>query len=109
MGIIDYWCNAFSEDRRALWHSAIEAQGIPLRVRTADDDSFADASAMVARMDALGFDTLILPCAEVPEGAEALAYERYATHPRELEKLAATYPGRSTSASGACSPRGAAR
>lgn len=94
MGVIDYWCNAFSEDRRALWQHAIAAQGIPLKVRTAEDDSFAAAEIMVSRMDALSIDTLILPCAEVPEGADALAYERYATHPAELEKYAAAHPGR---------------
>lgn len=94
MGIVDYWCNAFTEDRRVLWHGAIEAQGIPLKVRTADDDSFCDAPRMLARMDALGIDTLILPCAEVPEGAETHAYERYATHPAELAKHADAQPGR---------------
>lgn len=94
MGAIDYWCNAFLPDRRALWHAAIEAQGIPLRVRTDDDDSFAPAATMAARMEELGIDTLILPCAEVPEGADALAYERYATHPAELQTLRNDHPGR---------------
>jgi len=94
MGVVDYWCNAFSEDRRALWQHAIAAQGIPLKVRTDEDDSFAAAEIMVSRMDALSIDTLILPCAEVPEAADALAYERYATHPAELEKYAAAHPGR---------------
>jgi predicted TIM-barrel fold metal-dependent hydrolase len=94
VGIIDYWCNAFSEDRRSLWHGAIEAQGLPLKVRTADDDSFTDAATLVARMDALGIDTLILPCADVPEGADAHAYERYATTPAEFAKIAAAHPGR---------------
>jgi predicted TIM-barrel fold metal-dependent hydrolase len=94
MGTVDYWCNAFGEDRRQLWQRAIEAQGIPLRVRTADDDSFTDAETMVARMDALSIDTLILPCAEVPMGADALAYERYATQPAELAKCATAHPGR---------------
>ena len=94
MGAVDYWCNAFSPDRRALWDAAIAAQGIPLRVRTDDDDSFAPPAAMVERMDALGIDALVLPCAEVPDGADAHAYERYATHPTELEKLVAAHAGR---------------
>ncbi len=63
MGIVDYWANAFTPDRRTLWHGAIADQDIPLKVRSSDDDSFADAETMVARMDALGIDTLVLPCA----------------------------------------------
>ena len=94
MGSVDYWCNAFTPDRRALWDAAISAQGIPLKVRTADDDSFAAPDAMVARMDELGIDTLVLPCGEVPEGAEPFAYERYATSPAELAKWYAAHPGR---------------
>ncbi len=94
MGAIDTWCNAFLPDREALWRAAIEAQGIPLRIRTEDDDSFAPADVMVARMDELGVDTLILPCAEVPEGADALEYEHYATHPAELRELVKAHPGR---------------
>ncbi len=94
MGTIDYWCNGFTPDRRSLWSGAIAAQELPLKVRTAEDDSFAEPAEMVSRMDALGIDTLVLPCSEVPEGADPLAYERYATAPAMLQKLAADHPGR---------------
>jgi predicted TIM-barrel fold metal-dependent hydrolase len=49
---------------------------------------------MVERMDALGIDCLLLPTASVPAGADALAYERYATHPDELSEMVASHPGR---------------
>ncbi|MEM7409960.1 MAG: amidohydrolase family protein [Myxococcota bacterium] len=94
MGAIDYWCNAFAPDRSPLWDDAIAAQGIPLKVRSDDDDRFATLEVMVERMDALGIDTLVLPCAEVPERAEPFAYERYATSPAELGKWASAHPGR---------------
>ena len=41
-GWIDYWCNAFTPDRRARWDAAIAAQGIPLQIRTRSDDAFAE-------------------------------------------------------------------
>ena len=94
MGIVDYWANAFTPDRRALWHGAIADQDIPLKVRSSDDDSFADAETMVARMDALGIDTLVLPCAIVPDDADAHAYERYAVQPDELAQLVSSHPSR---------------
>jgi predicted TIM-barrel fold metal-dependent hydrolase len=45
-------------------------------------------------MDELGFETWLLPCAEVPEQAGPFAYERYAVQPDEARALAAAHPGR---------------
>jgi predicted TIM-barrel fold metal-dependent hydrolase len=94
VGIIDYWCNSFDPGQRALWDEATRAQGLPIRVREDRDDSFASPKDMVARMDALGIDTLLLPSTEVPEKADAIAYERYTTPPEQVERLAADFPGR---------------
>lgn len=94
MGAIDYWCNAFEPGYRALWDAAIGEQGLSVRVRRSPDDSFADPDAFLERMDEIGFDTLLLPSAEVPHGAGRFAYERYATPPQEVAKLAAAHPGR---------------
>lgn len=94
MGAIDYWCNAFSEDRRALWDAAVAEQGLSVRVRRDPSDSFTDAGSMVARMEELDIDTLLLPTAEVPEGAGPYDYERYATDFEAFAKLAAEHPGR---------------
>ena len=93
-GTIDYWCNAFSPDRRALWDAVIAAQGIPLKVRRDPDDSFCEAGVMVERMDALGIDALVLPVAEASPHAGATDYERFATQPGEFEKLVDAHPGR---------------
>jgi hypothetical protein len=94
VGAIDYWCNAFTPDRQALWDAAIDEQGLSLKVRRGGDDSFCDPATMVARMDELGIDTLVLPCADVPPHADRFAYERYATRFEDLLKLAADHPGR---------------
>lgn len=94
MGAIDYWCNAFSEDRRSLWDAAIAEQDLSIKVRRSEDDAFTDAAGMVARMDELGIETLVLPCTDLPRDAERFAYERYATRPEDLLKLAADHPGR---------------
>ena len=94
MGAIDYWCNAFEPAYRALWDAAIGEQGLSVRVRRDPEDSFAEPAAFLARMDELGFDTVLLPSAEVPRDAGPYAYERYATPPEQVAKLAAAHPGR---------------
>jgi predicted TIM-barrel fold metal-dependent hydrolase len=94
VGAIDYWCNAFTPDRRELWDAAIERQGLSLKMRRDGEDAFAAPAAMVARMDELGFETLLLPCAELPPLAGPFAYERYAARPEEVHSLAAAHPGR---------------
>src|SRR4029453_12846786 len=92
--MIDYWCNAFTPDRRALWDAAIAEQGLAVKVRRREDDSFATPAAMLARMDELGFTTLLLPCADLPEPAPPFAYERYATRFEEMARLHSAQPGR---------------
>jgi predicted TIM-barrel fold metal-dependent hydrolase len=91
---IDYWCNAFTPDRRELWDAAIAAQGIPLKIRRSEDDSFAEVAEMVSRMDELDVETLVLPAAEVPDGAGVTDYEPFTTRPQDVVKWAAEYPGR---------------
>jgi hypothetical protein len=94
MGTIDYWCNAFSEDRRALWDAAIADQGLSVKVRRDPTDSFTDSASMRTRMDELGIDTLLLPTGEIPDDAGPYDYTRYATGFDEFTKLVAEHPGR---------------
>ena len=94
VGTIDYWCNAFLPDRRKLWDEAIAAQGIPLKVRRDPADSLAEPREMLARMDELGIDTLLLPTAQPPSDSDPLAYERFATSPSEATALVRDQPGR---------------
>jgi predicted TIM-barrel fold metal-dependent hydrolase len=94
MGAIDYWCNGFTPEYRALWDAAIGEQDLSIRIRRNEEDSFAEPAAMLARMDEIGMSSLLLPAAEVPSGAPAFAYERYAMRLDGVSKLAATYPGR---------------
>ncbi len=93
-GWIDYWCNAFTPDRRARWDAAIAAQDIPLKIRRRDDDSFAEPDTMLARMDEIGVATLLLPCAEAPEGADPTTYELFTTAPEDVSKWSSQHPGR---------------
>lgn len=94
MGIIDYWCNAFTEDRRSMWDAALDEQGLSVKIRRNPEDSFAAAPAMLARMDGLGVDTLLLPSADLPDAAERFAYERYTTGRDDVIALAGEHPGR---------------
>ena len=92
--MIDYWCNSFVPNRRALWDAAIGGQSLSIKVRRDGGDGFAEPAEMVARMDELGISTLLLPTAELPEHAGPFAYERYASQPEEARELAARWPGR---------------
>jgi predicted TIM-barrel fold metal-dependent hydrolase len=94
MGAIDYWCNAFAPAYRSLWDAAIGEQGLSVRVRRDPADAFAEPAAFLARMDEIGFDTVLLPSADMSADAGRFAYERYATSPEEASKLAAAHPGR---------------
>ena len=93
-GWIDYWCNAFTPDRRERWDAAIAAQEIPLKIRRREDDSFAELGAMLARMDELGVATLVLPAADAPEGADPTTYELFTTCLEDVVKWSGQHPGR---------------
>jgi predicted TIM-barrel fold metal-dependent hydrolase len=94
MGWVDYWCNAFTPDRKALWEASLAAQGTPLGLRTDPNDAFADPEVMLARMDALGIDTLVLPTGDLPAGASVTDYETFACRFEEQADLARRFPGR---------------
>ena len=95
-GIVDYLCNAFTPDRRAVWGGAIAASGVAVKVRRDDTDSFAEPEAMVDRLDELGVQTLLLPTGDVgPHGAvDPFDFEHIAARWEEVDKLAARWPGR---------------
>src|SRR5690606_38952788 len=93
-GAIDVWCNGFTLEHRARWEKVIETQGLALRIRKGDDDSFAEPADMLKRMYEIGFSTLLLAACEVPEHALPFAYERYASTPALATKLAREHPGR---------------
>jgi predicted TIM-barrel fold metal-dependent hydrolase len=78
----------------ARWDAALEAQGIPLKVRRDPEDSFCDAETMIARMDEIGMSTLILPACDLPAHAGVWDYESFAMRLEEVEALASKYPGR---------------
>jgi predicted TIM-barrel fold metal-dependent hydrolase len=94
LGAVDYWCNAFTPAYQARWDAAIGDQDLSVRVRRDPEDSFAEPAAFLARMDEIGFGTVLLPSADVPPEAGRFAYERYATPPQEVAKLAGAHPGR---------------
>ena len=96
IGIVDYLCNAFTPDRRAVWGGAIAASGVAVKVRRDDTDSFAEPEAMVDRLDELGVDTLLLPTGDVGHhgAVDPFDFEHIAARWEEVDKLAARWPGR---------------
>ena len=89
--IIDYLCNAFTPDRVAIWKEA--TADLALKIR---DDEFVEPAAMVARMDELGIDTVLLPAvAGAPgETPAPTTFEAVATTWTEVEQLVHRWPGR---------------
>jgi predicted TIM-barrel fold metal-dependent hydrolase len=97
--MIDYWCNAFTPDRAALWAAVIEQDGLALRTRSgATDDDFATPAEMVRRMDRLGITALIIPTCDLAKDAPINDFGHYAARPAEVATLVDTYPGRFYSA-----------
>ena len=101
--MIDYWCNAFTPDREALWAEVIARDGLSIRTRSSDSkDGFCEPAEMVERMDQVGVDTVVLPVCEPvvqlgddPQDQAAFQeFAHYAVRESELKSLVATYPGR---------------
>ncbi len=92
-GIVDYWCNAFTPDRAAVWQASLAAQNVALKL-AGERDGFATGDSMVARMDELGIATLVLPTCELSPQAGPLDFESMACRPEEAEALAKSHPGR---------------
>ena len=92
MGWIDYWCNAFTPDRKAVWEKSIAQQGIPLKIHR-EGDGFADPKEMKARMDELGVETLVIPTCPPSEHHGDTDFESVATTPEELELWNRAAPG----------------
>jgi len=92
--MIDSWTNSFLPDRQALWDASLEAQGVPIKLRRDEQDSFCDVEAMVARMDEIGMASLILPVCDLPAHAGITDYEGFATRVDEMDAMSAAHPGR---------------
>jgi predicted TIM-barrel fold metal-dependent hydrolase len=93
-GTIDYLANAFTPDREAVWDAAIAGQGVPIKVRRDPTDSFADAPALVARMDELGIDTVVVPTSDLHRHGTPFEYDPVAMRPDEMAAVVAAHPGR---------------
>jgi uncharacterized protein len=93
-GSIDAICNAFWPERRSAWEAAIAGQRIPLKLRNEANDSFADAGDMVARMDELGIETVVLVTSDVHRHGTDFDVSSITARWDETESLARRYPGR---------------
>jgi len=95
-GIVDYLCNSFFPAQAEAWDAAIAVQGIPLKVRRESDDSFADPEVMLARMDELGIDTLVLVAGDEHAHGAPAEYHTVIARWEEVDGLARRFPGRFT-------------
>jgi uncharacterized protein len=92
--IIDYMCSSFLADRAEVWDNALGAQGIPLKIRRNADDSFCDAATMVARMDELGYETIVVSTSDQHHHGTVFEYDPVANRFEEMAALAERHPGR---------------
>jgi uncharacterized protein len=93
-GTVDTLCNAFLPARRHAWDAAVIGQGLPLKVRTDDRDSFTTAEEMVRRMDELGIATITLVASDVHHHGTAFDVSTVTARWEEAEELAQRFPGR---------------
>ncbi|MFP6640121.1 MAG: amidohydrolase family protein [Myxococcota bacterium] len=93
-GWIDYWCNGFAPAMQERWNHAITEQGIPLKIRRDEHDSFVDVTGMIARMNELEIKSLVLPCADVSDHSDPLAYERFTTPIQDIIEFDSKFPQR---------------
>jgi predicted TIM-barrel fold metal-dependent hydrolase len=87
--MIDYLCNAFTPDRAAVWEVALEHGAGSVKIRR-DGEGFTEPHDMVARMDELGIETVLLPTGDLDEGEFTPVAARW----DEAAKLAERWPGR---------------
>src|SRR6516164_5848129 len=83
--LVDYLCNAFTPDRVPIWEAAVA--GLALKIRP---NEFIEAEGMVARMDAHGYATLLLPAADLGDDDFTPVAARW----DEVAKLVEQWPGR---------------
>jgi uncharacterized protein len=95
-GTVDYLCNAFTPDRRAVWDGAIAASGVQVKVRRDEDDSFAEPEVMTARLDELGVDTVLIPTGDLGRHGtlDRFDFEHVAARWEEVAALTDRWPGR---------------
>jgi len=92
--IIDYLSNAFTPERAAVWDAAIAGQGIPLKVRRDQSDSFCDPATMVARMDELGIATVLVSTGDERDHGEPFEHHTVTARYEQMEELHRQWPGR---------------
>lgn len=93
-GVVDTLCNAFWPPFADAWDAAIEAQGIPVKVRRDPDDSFTDASTLVARMDELGIATVCVVASDPHAHTGAFDFSSLTARLDDMASLVDTYPHR---------------
>jgi len=94
MGTVDYLCNAFTPRYADEWDAAIARQGVPVKVRRDPNDGFCEPDVMVARMDELGIDTLLIVTGDQQHHPGAFDFSALTARFDDAEQLAERYPGR---------------
>jgi uncharacterized protein len=93
-GVVDYLCNSFLVSRADAWAGAIARQGVPVKTRRDEDDSFTNPDGMVARMDELGIATLLVVTGDPHASDGAFNFSDITATWDETASLVERHPGR---------------
>ena len=94
MGTIDYLCNAFAPRYADEWEAAIARQGVPVKVRSDPNDGFCEPDVMIARMNELGIDTLLVVIGDAQDHHGTFDFSALTARLDDAQQLAERYPGR---------------
>jgi len=94
MGTIDYLCNAFAPRYADEWEATIARQGVPVKVRSDPNDGFCEPDVMIARMNELAIDTLLVVTGDAQDHHGAFDFSALTARLDDAQQLAERYPGR---------------
>ena len=94
LSFVDALCNSFSPARRSAWEAAIAGQSLALKICSEGEDDFAEPKAMVARLDELGIDTVVIAASDIHQHATPFQVSSIMARYKEVAGLAAEFPGR---------------
>lgn len=91
-GLIDYWCNGFTPDRRVEWEKGLS--GSPINFSEQLADAFAEPEVFIAGMDAAGVQTVLVPSVKDRLPAGHIPFSDVEPELEATAALAAQFPGR---------------
>lgn len=91
-GLVDYWCNGFTPDRRVEWERGLDNS--PINFSDALGGAFMEAEAFVAQMDRDGVSTVMVPSRDQRKPAAHIPFTDVEPEIDATAELMERFPGR---------------